>query len=59
MNLIIIDTNNAGDTYADVGFSVSDGKHTTDGSIEIIVDAVADKPNLGFGLLSGNLQRLT
>ena len=44
-------SNNAGDTYADVGFSVSDGKHTTDGSIEIIVDAVADKPNLGFGLV--------
>ena len=45
-------SSNAGGTYADVGFSVSDGKHTTDGSIEIVVDAVADKPHLGFDLIN-------
>lgn len=40
-----------GGVYAGLEFNVSDGKHVTSGELEIVVDAVADKPSLTLDLL--------
>ncbi|MCL6241463.1 Ig-like domain-containing protein [Acinetobacter amyesii] len=37
-----------GGVYAGLEFNVSDGKHVTSGELEIVVDAVADKPTIAF-----------
>ncbi|WP_213033252.1 Ig-like domain-containing protein [Acinetobacter amyesii] len=43
-----------GGVYAGLEFNVSDGKHVTSGELEIVVDAVADKPSLTLDLLDWN-----